>query len=51
MSPVHSHEEMFASQAPRPLADRMRPASIADVVGQSHLLGPDGPIGRMVASG
>lgn len=51
MSPAHSQEEMFASQAPRPLADRMRPASIGEVVGQSHLLGPDGPIGRMVASG
>ena len=32
----------------RPLADRMRPMSLEDVVGQDHLLGPDGPIGRMV---
>ena len=34
-----------------PLADRMRPASLADVVGQEHLTGPDGAIGRMVAAG
>jgi putative ATPase len=37
--------------APRPLADRLRPKSLADVVGQDHLLGPEGPIGRMVAAG
>ncbi len=35
--------------APRPLADRLRPASLAEVVGQDHLLGPEGPIGRMTA--
>jgi putative ATPase len=37
--------------APRPLADRLRPEKLADVVGQDHLLGPDGPIGRMLATG
>ncbi len=35
--------------APRPLADRLRPRSLAEVVGQDHLIGPEGPIGRMVA--
>ncbi len=35
---------------PRPLADRLRPQALAEVVGQDHLLGPDGPIGRMLAS-
>ncbi len=39
---------LFESQAPRPLADRLRPATLAGVVGQDHLVGPDGPIGRMV---
>ena len=34
-----------------PLADRLRPRSLADVVGQEHLTGPDGAIGRMVAAG
>src|ERR1700733_2680776 len=41
----------LASDAPRPLADRLRPQSLSDVVGQDHLLGPDGPLGRMVANG
>ena len=41
---------LFAQQAPRPLADRLRPKTLSEVVGQSHLLGPDGPIGRMVAA-
>jgi len=34
-----------------PLADRLRPARLADVVGQDHLTGPEGAIGRMVAAG
>jgi len=42
---------LFESQAPRPLADKLRPASLDAVVGQDHLLGSDRPIGRMVASG
>ena len=35
----------------RPLADRLRPRALAEVVGQDHLLGADGPLGRMVAGG
>ncbi|PZQ57151.1 MAG: AAA family ATPase [Novosphingobium pentaromativorans] len=34
-----------------PLADRLRPRTLDDVVGQEHLTGPEGPIGRMVAAG
>ena len=34
-------------QAPAPLADRLRPQRLDEVVGQDHLLGPEGPIGRM----
>ncbi len=34
--------------APRPLADRLRPHSLEDVIGQQHLLGPDGPLKAMV---
>jgi len=41
---------LFESQAPRPLADRLRPARLGDIVGQDHLIGPEGPIGRMVAN-
>ncbi len=40
--------------APRedaPLADRLRPATLEDVIGQEHLTGPEGAIGRMVAAG
>ncbi|RMD88599.1 MAG: AAA family ATPase, partial [Alphaproteobacteria bacterium] len=48
--------DLFASaglenEAPRPLADRLRPTRLEDVVGQDHLLGAEGPLGRMVASG
>jgi putative ATPase len=42
---------LFEGDAPRPLADKLRPASLADVVGQDHLLSPEGAIGRMVSSG
>ena len=34
-----------------PLADRLRPTTLADIIGQEHLTGPDGAIGRMVAAG
>jgi len=37
-------------QAPSPLADRLRPQTLGDVVGQDHLLGEEGPIGRMAAA-
>ena len=40
----------LASDAPRPLADRLRPRMLSEVVGQDHLLGPDAPLGRMVAA-
>ncbi|MEQ1866685.1 MAG: replication-associated recombination protein A [Micropepsaceae bacterium] len=36
--------------APRPLADRLRPKTLKEVIGQDHLLGPEGPIGRMLAA-
>ena len=35
----------------RPLADRLRPRALGEVVGQSHILGEDGPLGSMLASG
>ncbi|HEY7006186.1 MAG TPA: replication-associated recombination protein A [Sphingomicrobium sp.] len=40
-----------APSAGSPLADRLRPKSLDEVVGQEHLTGPDGAIGRMVAAG
>ncbi len=38
-------------RAPRPLADRMRPAALRDIVGQPHLVGPDGALTRWLRSG
>ena len=42
-----------AAAAPEsaPLADRLRPRALDEVVGQDHLTGPEGAIGRMVAAG
>lgn len=37
--------------APRPLADRLRPRNLGAVIGQDHVLGPDGPLGVMLGSG
>jgi putative ATPase len=42
---------LFENQAPRPLADRLRPRVLEDVVGQDHLLADDGPLGRMLKAG
>ncbi len=44
-------EEEAARPGPRPLADRLRPASLAEIVGQDHLLGPEGTIARMLERG
>jgi len=38
-------------EAPRPLADRLRPQALSEVIGQDALLGPEGPLGVMLASG
>jgi len=43
--------EVETPAANAPLADRLRPTSLGEVVGQDHLTGPEGAIGRMVASG
>ena len=39
------------SSKSRPLADRLRPAALSEVIGQDHVLGPDGPLGHMLESG
>ncbi len=38
-------------EAPRPLADRLRPRKLAEVVGQDHLVGAEGTLTRMLRSG
>src|ERR1700687_6511216 len=42
--------DLFASLAPTPLAERMRRKSLDEILGQDHLLGPEGPLGRMLAA-
>jgi putative ATPase len=42
---------LFETEAPRPLADILRPATLQEVLGQDHLLGPDAPLGRMTREG
>ncbi len=37
--------------ANRPLADRLRPKTLGEIVGQDHLTGADGVVTRMLASG
>jgi putative ATPase len=46
-----SAPEPEAPAGPRPLADQLRPRSLDEVVGQDHLLGPDGTLTRMLARG
>ena len=52
--------DLFPDASPRakeppldnaPLAERLRPRTLGEIVGQDHLTGPDGAIGRMVAAG
>ena len=40
-----------ATDRARPLADQLRPQTLDEVIGQTHLLGPDGTLRRMIASG
>ena len=44
-------ETLFSHQVKRPLADRLRPRTLSEVVGQDHVVGDDAPLGRMVKSG
>ena len=55
MADLFSDTELEGAQpstaANAPLADRLRPQNLDEIVGQEHLTGPDGAIGRMVAAG
>jgi putative ATPase len=44
-------DTLFSSRIKRPLADRLRPSRLEDVVGQEHIVGVDAPLGRMIKSG
>ena len=39
------------AQGPVPLAERLRPKTVEEVIGQAQLLAPDAPLGVMLASG
>ena len=51
ISPRPIAPALASAQAPWPLADRIRPQVLDDVAGQEHLLGPDGALRRMIATG
>ena len=44
-------ETLFSAKIKRPLADRLRPQTLDEVVGQDHVVGEQAPLGRMVRSG
>jgi putative ATPase len=49
--PAAPPEPTGTQTAARPLADRLRPRTLDEVVGQDHLLGPDGTLTRMLERG
>ena len=51
MADLFDHSNDAPESAPRPLADRLRPRSLREVIGQDKVLGRDGPLGAMLASG
>ncbi|MBP5352617.1 MAG: replication-associated recombination protein A [Alphaproteobacteria bacterium] len=44
-------DTLFSSNVKRPLADRLRPKKLEEVVGQDHIIGENSPLGRMIKSG
>ncbi len=51
MSDLFDSQPNATPMGPRPLADRLRPQTLADVIGQEQVLGPEAPLGIMLASG
>jgi putative ATPase len=51
MADLFDHSNDAPESAPRPLADRLRPRTLRGVIGQDKVLGRDGPLGAMLASG
>lgn len=45
---MNDSETLFSTTLKRPLADRLRPISLTEVVGQDHILGPNAGLGRML---
>ena len=51
MSDLFATEHGPPSDTALPLAERLRPRRLSDVIGQEHIVGPDGALTRMLASG
>ncbi|MFD1983440.1 replication-associated recombination protein A [Mesorhizobium newzealandense] len=51
MADLFSVDEPERAPPGRPLADRLRPKNLGEVVGQEHLTGPDGALTRLIGSG
>ncbi|ESY91383.1 replication-associated recombination protein A [Mesorhizobium sp. LNHC209A00] len=51
MADLFSVDEPEKVPPGRPLADRLRPKNLGEVVGQEHLTGPDGALTRLIGSG
>ncbi len=51
MADLFDQDPTPKSDGKRPLADRLRPSRMDEVIGQDHLLKPDGPLGSMLAAG
>ncbi|NIY71792.1 replication-associated recombination protein A [Marivivens donghaensis] len=51
MSDLFETPSATPSNAPHPLADRLRPKTLAEVIGQKQVIGEDGPLGVMLESG
>lgn len=50
MADLFDSAPVNGANTPRPLADRLRPKTLAEVIGQGHVLGPEGPLGAMLAA-
>jgi putative ATPase len=48
---LFAQPDITPNQAAQPLAERLRPRAVADIVGQEHLLGPAGSLTGMLARG
>ncbi len=51
MADLFDQTQPVPDTAPRPLADRLRPKTLSEVIGQDQVLGPEGPLGTMLSSG
>src|SRR5210317_2569189 len=51
MNDLFGDKQISPSKGPTPLAERLRPKVLYDLIGQHHILAPDAPLGAMLAAG